>query len=108
MLLPAGVSSSFVTSGNSPSLFIGLSVYDNSDSNPVLVSGPTRMTNFAGNAYQGKYTPDVGNFLVLMAVYTDSSLTSLAPGYEQDVVSVTAVDLSFNVPVNSVVGYVDC
>ncbi len=108
MLLPANVSSSFVTSSNSPALFVGLSVYDNSGSNPALISGPTRMTNFAGNAYQGKYTPAVGNFLILMAVYTDSSLTTLAPGYEQDVVSVTSVDLAFNVPVNSVVGYVDC
>lgn len=106
MLLPANVSSSFVTSGNSPSLFVGLSVYDNSGGNPVLVSGPTRMTNFAGNAYQGKYTTDIGNFLVLMAVYTDSSLTTLMPGYEQDVVAVTSMNL--NVPVNGVVGYVDC
>lgn len=107
MLLPANVPSSFVTSGNSPSLFVGMSVYDNSGSNPALVSGPTRMTNFAGNAYEAKYTPAVGNFLVLMAIYTDSSLTTLMPGYEQDVTTITAIDMAFNVPVNSVVGYVD-
>lgn len=107
MLLPADVPSSFVTSGNSPSLFVGMSIYDNSGSNPVLVQGPTRMTNFAGNAYQAKYTPPVGNFLVLMAIYTDSSLTTLMPGFEQDVQAVTAFSLAFNIPVTSVVGYVD-
>lgn len=107
MLFPANVPSSFVTSGNSPSLFVGMSVYDNSGANPVLVSGPTRMTNFAGNAYQSKYTPAVGNFIILMAVYTDSSLTTFMPGFEQDVETITAVDFGFNVPVNSVIGYVD-
>ena len=109
MLLPANVPSSFATSSNSPSLYVGFSVYDNSGDNPVLIEGPTRMTNFAGNGYQTKWTPEVGNYLILMAVYTDVSLTTLNTGYEQDVQTVTAISFGFNVPnISNVVGYVDC
>lgn len=108
MLLPAGVPSSFVTSGNSPGLSIGMTVYDNSAGSPVLVQGPTLMANFVGNAYQAKFTPlPDKSYLIFIAVYTDNSLTSLASGFEEQVESVTAMDLAFSLPVQSIIGYVD-
>lgn len=107
MLYPAGVPSSFVTSSNSPSLSVGFSVYDNSGSNPVKVLGPVLMANIPGtNAYQTKYTPPLGNFITYAAVYTDNTLTTVDSDFEQDVQTITAVDFGFNVPVNSIVGYV--
>jgi hypothetical protein len=106
MLVPAGVEQSFVTSGNSPSLAIGMSVYDNSGASPSLVHGPTLMTNFVGNSYESKYTFPTGNFLVFIAVYTDSSLTVLLNGYEEQVEAVSSRPLAFNAPVQSIVGYV--
>lgn len=108
MIVPAGVPQSFATSGNSPSLSVGMSVYDNSGASPSLVAGPTAMPNFVGNAYQSKYTFPVGNFLVFIGVYTDSGMTELLNGYEQQVEPISSRPLAFNAPVQSVVGLVDC
>lgn len=108
MLVPAGIAQSFVTSGNSPSLSIGMSVYDNSGSSPELIDGPTLMTNFVGNSYEAKYTFDIGNFLVFIAVYSDNTLTSLAAGYEEQIEAISSRPLAFDSMVQSVVGLVDC
>lgn len=107
MILPAGVPASFATSGNDPSLSIGLSVYDNSGASPELVYGPVLMTRFVGNAYQGKFTPLAGKtYLVFIAVYTDDSLENLASGYEEQVESITGANLIASI--QNVVGTIDC
>jgi hypothetical protein len=107
MLLPAGIPASFVTSGNSPSLYLGLSIYDNTDSDPELVYGPVLMDNFIGNAYQGKFTPEAGKtYLAFMAVYTDASLENLDDDYQQDVQAFTSMTLTQSI--QSVMGSIDC
>ncbi len=108
MLLPAGVPASFVTESNSPSLAIGMSVYDNSGVSPILVQGPVRMLPFAGNAYEAKFTPAAGKtYLIFIAVYTDFTFTVIDSGYDQQTESVTAMILN-TVVVQNVTGVVDC
>lgn len=111
-LAPVGVPVTCEVTFDSPSLNVGMSVYDVTNSS-TLISGPTAMTLVAGNTYQGK-TPDLlsaHSYVVIKAVYTDNSLTTLSPDYSQGSESLYAQDAggggggSTDVP--SVVGLID-
>ena len=72
---------SFEMTLDSPSLFVGLSVYDDSGPTPVLLS-TTQMINVVGNMYRGKFTPTFGKtYLIYKAVYTDVLLNVLNTDY---------------------------
>lgn len=121
-LAPAGVALTFEVTFDSPSLHVGMSVYDNSGANPVLVSGPSVMTNVVGNTYQGKFTPNLPKpYIIFKAVYTSSALLTLDPNYSQGSESIIAQVFSqptsnstgctivgLIVPNNEVVGFIKC
>ncbi len=81
-LLPSGVPLSFEVTFDSPSLHVGMSVYNDSGANPVLVSGPTAMALVYGNTYRGKFTGvENTNYIIVKAVYTTSGLSVLDDNY---------------------------
>lgn len=107
MLLPAGVPLSFTAVFDSPSLFVALSVYDDSGASPVLAQAPAAMAVVVGNVYRGKYTAAPGkSYIVVMAVYTSGAFTTLDPAYAQQAVGVNAQYLT--PPTQNVIGVVDC
>lgn len=72
-----------------------MSVYDNSGVSPVLVQGPSAMTNVVGNTYSGKFTADANkSYVIFKAVYTSSGFTTLSPDYSQGSESIYSEDLS--------------
>jgi len=94
-LAPQGVALSFEVTFDSPSLHVAMSVYDTSGSSPVLVQGPTAMTNVVGNTYYGKFTPPATNpYLIFKAVYTDGTFATLSPFYSQGSESIIAQTLA--------------
>ena len=73
---------SFEVTYDSPSLNVGMTILDDSGATPVVVSGPTKMTNVIGNMYRAKFTPVVGKaYLVYKTVYTDALLTVVNSDY---------------------------
>lgn len=83
-LVPAGIQLSFEVTYDSPSLYVGMSIYDDSGLFPILISGPTLMANVIGNTYRGKFTPDINTtYVIFKAVYTDNTLTVLSSAYSQ-------------------------
>ena len=110
-LAPQGVACSFEVTFDSPSLFVGMSVFDMSTpSAPVLVQGPTAMINVVGNTYSGSFTPPAARpYVIFKAVYTTSELVDLSPNYSQGSESIIAQFIAqptSNSTGCSVVGYV--
>lgn len=111
-LAPANVVCSFEVTYDSPSLHVGMSVYDDSGASPVLVSGPSVMAHVGNNTYRAKYTPDLDKlYVIIKAVYTDSGLTTLDDNYAQGSESIVSRDIGGGSSVASagcdVVGIVD-
>ena len=121
-LAPQGAVCSFEVTYDSPSLHVGMSVYDDSGLTPVLVQGPTAMLNVVGNTYRAKFTPPAERpYIIFKAVYTDVDLTTLSPDYSQASESIvgqvfsspTSNSTGCNVvglidPNNDVVGVIQC
>lgn len=110
MLVPAGIPVNFdaVFVSATPAN-VAFSVYDCTESLPVLLLSPVAMDPVAGNAYTCKFTPEAGKlYVVFMAVYTSSAFSALDPSFAsaQQAESVTAQYLS--PPVQSVVGMISC
>ena len=61
-LAPADVELSFEVTFDSPTLDVGMSVYDDSGALPVLLLSPFPMVRVAPglNTYRGKFTPENG------------------------------------------------
>jgi hypothetical protein len=92
---PAGVVLSCEVTYDSPSLNVGMSVYDDSGTSPVLILGPIAMGNVVGNTYRGKFTAVNGkNYVIFKAVYTDGTLTVLSSNYSQASETIVAQNLS--------------
>lgn len=73
---------SFEVSYDSPSLFVGMTILDDSGPAPIVVLGPVQMSNVIGNLYRAKFTPQVGkSYLVYKTVYTDALLTVVNTNY---------------------------
>lgn len=73
-------------------LHAAMSVYDVTAS-PVLVQGPTAMTNVVNATYTGKFTAtDKRQYLIFKAVYLTSGFTTLDPGYSQSTETIDARD----------------
>lgn len=93
-LAPSGVPLTFEVTFDRDDLFVGMSVYDNSGVNPVLVSGPAIMSSVVGNTYQGKFTAPLPRpYIIFKAVYTDEELTTLSEDYSQGSESIIAQSL---------------
>lgn len=108
---PSGISLSFEVTYDRSDLFVGMSVYDNSGSSPVLVAGPMPMHNWAGYSYQAKFlaSPNL-SYLIFKAVYIDEDLTTLDNEYSQGTESIVAEPLPQDDGGGvgcQVVGYVD-
>lgn len=108
MVLPAGIPLTFSAGFNNPTpANVAISVYDDSGVSPVLVSGPTLMGEVNAYVYRGKFTGVAGkNYVVVMAVYTDGTFTTLNGTFPPVTTSFIAQNL--NPPVQSVVGLVNC
>jgi len=110
---PTGAQLSFEVTFDNPSLNVAMSVYDVTLSSPVLVQGPTAMTIVFGNTYQGKFTPTINGkaYVILKAVYTDNTFTTLNSAYSQGSESIIVESLSSGgggtTLVNPVIGYID-
>ncbi len=96
---------------DSPDLDVGMSVYDDSGPSPVLLSGPTAMILVANYTYRGKFVAGLNkNYIVIKAVYTDETFTTLDPNYSQGSESIVARNITPSGPVAtgcSVIGIVD-
>lgn len=90
-LAPAGVTLTFEVTYDSPSLNVGMSVYDTTTGSAVLVSGPTAMTNFVGNSYFGTFSPaSEHTYLIFKTVYTDDTFTTIDTDYSAGTESIAA------------------
>lgn len=77
-IAPAGASVSFEVTFSSPDLFVGMTVYNTSGVNPVLVAGPIAMINAQANTYIANFTPLANiSYLVIKSIYTDDTFTNL-------------------------------
>lgn len=107
---PAGVVLSCEVTFDSPSLDVGMTVYDDTGSVPVLLLSTFAMLHVAGNTYRGKFTGVAGkNYIVIKAVYTDETLTVVDQNYSQGSESIVSQDLPIGGGSQgcSVVGIVD-
>lgn len=119
-LAPAGVSLSFEVTYDRNDLNVGMSVYDDQGSSPVLVQGPTTMLNVVGNTYRAKFSAVAGkSYIIFKAVYTSNSLATIDSNYSQGSESIKAEDINGSsgggcavtgvIGVNeTVVGFVTC
>lgn len=87
---PAGIPIAFEVTYQAPDLDVAMSVYDVTGS-PTLVQGPTALTNIAGtNTYVGDFTPDDNkNYLIIKAVYTDNTFTTVDNSFAQGSETIT-------------------
>lgn len=94
-LAPGGVVLSCEVTFDQNDLHVGMSVYDDTGADPVLILGPFAMDLVAINTYRGKFTGVVGhNYIVIKAVYTDIGLTMIDTNYSQGSESIVAQSLS--------------
>lgn len=117
-LAPAGTPLSFEVTFDSPDLSVGMSVYDDTGDNPVLVQGPSLMSLVAINTYRGKFTAELGHsYIVIKAVYTDDTLLEINTDYAQGSESLIAQNvggpnlssvIGIVLPDNIVTGQVQC
>jgi hypothetical protein len=93
-LAPAGITCSFEVTFDSPELNVAMSVYDDTGSSPVLVSGPLAMLRVVGNTYRGKFTPILAHsYIIFKAVYTDDTFETLDTDYSQGSESIIAENI---------------
>lgn len=105
---PAGVQLSCEVTFDRSDLFVGMTVYDDTGANPVLLLSTFAMTLVAGNTYRAKFTGQAGkNYIVIKAVYTDGTFSTLSPDYSQGSESVVAQNLTPSSTGCAVVGVVD-
>jgi hypothetical protein len=85
---------SFEVTFDSPSLHVGMSVYETTTGTPSLVAGPTAMAQVTGNTYFSRFTPTAGKqYVIYKAVYSDSGLTTLDPNYAPGTESIRCDDI---------------
>lgn len=90
-LAPAGVSLSFEVTFDRADLHVGMKVYDDSGSSPVLVDGPIAMALVSGYTYRAKFTPPFArSYIIIKSVYTSSGMTVLDGDYSQGSESIKA------------------
>lgn len=106
--VPAGVSLNFEVTFDVPGLPVAMSVYDVSGVSPILVSGPTAMFAVVGNTYGGKFTAlEAKSYIIVKAVYTDGTFTTLSSNYSQGSESIVAENLNGSSTNGAVIGIVD-
>jgi hypothetical protein len=91
--VPAGVELSFEVTYDSSGLPVAMSVYNTEGESPVLVQGPTAMTNVVGSTYVGKFTPSAElNYLIFKAVYTDDTFETIDTDFVAGTETIYAAD----------------
>lgn len=94
-LAPVNVELSFEVTFDRADLDVGMCVYDDSGVDPVLVQGPSAMGLVAGYTYRGKFTADAEkSYIIIKAVYTDDTFTTLDSDYSQGSESIVVQDLA--------------
>lgn len=84
----------FEVTYDSPSLNVGMSVYDTTSGSPVLEQGPSAMTHLVANTYYGKFTPTVNHeYVIFKAVYTDNTFATLDTDYAAGTESIVCEDV---------------
>lgn len=104
-LVPAGVTLSFEVSF-APDLFgrVGMSVFDDTGSSPVLLLSPFAMALVAEGTYRGKFTPALGkSYVIRKCVYTDDTLTDLDPNFGEGSESIYAQNFNSSPTVGCVI-----
>ncbi len=105
---PAGINLSCEVTYDSPDLYVGMSVYDDTGDEPVLLLSPFAMVNVAHNTYRGKFAAVAGRaYIVIKGVYTDDTFTTLSDDYSQGSESIVAQNLTLASLGCSVIGYVE-
>jgi hypothetical protein len=108
---PAGVSLSFEVTYDSPSLYVGMSVYDDSGASPVLIQGPTAMSIVVGNTYRAKFIGDANKpYVIVKRVYTNVGMTVVDPNYSAGSESIYCEDAGSSGGIlsdNDVIGFID-
>jgi hypothetical protein len=121
-LAPAGVPLSFEVTFDSPSLYVGMAVYNDSGSTPVQVGSVIAMLNIPGtNTYRGKFSASANfNYIIIKGVYTDNTYTTYSSNYAQGSESIVAQNIGgpnpgvggtvvgFVQPAPALVGIVNC
>ena len=107
-LVPAGQALSFEVTYQQNNLPVAMSVYDDSGPTPIRIVAPFAMALVGGNTYRGKFTPEAGkSYIIIKAVYTDDSFTTLDEDYGQGSESIFALNVS--TPQGcQVIGWVEC
>lgn len=91
----SGVSLSFEVTYDSPTLDVGMTVFDDSGLSPIQVGSILAMDNFKGNSYRAKFTATSGkSYLFHKAVYTDNTFTTIDDNYSQASESIRADDIA--------------
>jgi hypothetical protein len=110
-LAPAGVPISFEVTYDSPSLYVGMTVYDDTGVTPVFIETVSMLSVGGSNTYRAKFTPDANSsYIILKSVYTDVGLTIPNLNYGTGSESIYAQNSSSDGGGGSsgdVVGYVD-
>lgn len=111
-LAPSGVPLSFEVTFDSPSLDVGMKVFDDTGSVPVPVTGGVvAMLHVYGNTYRAKFTGEEDkSYIIIKSVYTDNTFTDLDTDYAAGSESIVVQDLtpSSSSCDCSVVGFVVC
>jgi len=92
--VPAGEVLTFEVTYQSPSLNVGLTIFNTTTGTPILVEGPIAMQNVSGtNTYVANFTGEDGEtYLAVKAVYTDDTLTTVDQDFGQGSESFIAVN----------------
>lgn len=72
----------FEVTFDSPTLFVGMVVLDDTGVSPVIIGAVQPMLNVYGNLYRGKFTPEFGKkYLIFKGVFTDNTYATLDVNY---------------------------
>ena len=81
-LIPSGIRVPFEVTYDSPSLFVGMTVFDVTTGSPVQVGSLIPMVNVIGNSYLGLFIPtDQHIYMIYKNVYTDVTYSTISPNY---------------------------
>ncbi len=120
-LVPSSVALSFEVTYDSPTLDVGMTVFNTTSGSPVQVGSRIPMTLVYGNTYFAQFTPlENRSYVINKAVYTDDTLTTIDDNYSQGSESLFATvvgssgsavaipDLVGTIVNSELVGHVEC
>lgn len=91
----AGVPLSFEITFDSPDLFVGMTVFDDSGLTPSQVGSVIAMDQVKGNSYRAKFTPSAAkSYVIHKGVYTDGTFTTLDSNYSESSEAIRAENIA--------------